>query len=187
MGATAETGMVERIREILKKAEKDDEIKALLLRINSPGGTVTSSDIIYHDLKTFKKKKNVKIYAAFMDLAASGGYYIAMAADRIIAHPTSITGSIGVLALKVDLTKLMKKVGVDMEVVKSGDKKDFMSPFRPFTETERKLFQKSIDEFHQRFVETIAKNRRGLDLPDVEALADGRIYNARQALENKLV
>lgn len=187
LGSIVETGMVERVKEILKKAEEDEDVKALLLRINSPGGTVTSSDIIYNELKQFKKRKNIKIYAVFMDLAASGGYYIALAADRIFIHPTSITGSIGVIAMKVNLEELMKKLGVDWEVIKSGDKKDFMSPLRPFTEEERKLFQETIDSFHRRFVKIIAENRPGLDLAAVNVLADGKIYNAQQALENKLV
>ncbi|MFQ5672544.1 MAG: signal peptide peptidase SppA [Nitrospinales bacterium] len=186
-GAERDTGMVDRVRESLKKAEKDDDIKAILLRINSPGGTVTSSDIIYNELRSFKKKRNIKVYAALMDLATSGGYYIAVAADHITAHPTSITGSIGVIALKVNLQGLMEKIGVDWEVVKSGDKKDFLSPFRSFTKKERQLFQENIDDFHRRFVEVIAENRPGLELPAVRELADGRIFSARQALDNKLI
>ncbi|MEC7640719.1 MAG: signal peptide peptidase SppA [Nitrospinota bacterium] len=185
-GAELDTGMVDRIGEILKKAEEDEDIKGIVLRINSPGGTVTSSDIIYSQLRTFKKKRKIKIYAAFMDLATSGGYYIAMAADHISAHPTSITGSIGVIALKVNLQGLMEKVGVDWEVVKSADKKDFLSPFRPFTEKERQLFQENINGMHQRFVEIIAKNRPGLELQTVRKLADGRIFSAQQALDHKL-
>jgi len=180
-------GMVETIREILMKAEEDDDIKALLLRINSPGGTVTSSDIIYHDIMAFKEKMKIKVYVSIVDLAASGGYYIAMSGDTIMAHPTSLTGSIGVIAVKVNVAGLMDKIGVDWEVVKSGDKKDFLSPLRPLTEEERKLFQQTIDSFHKRFVGTIVKNRPGLELEAVQTLADGRIYNSEQALEAKLI
>ena len=129
-GNTINLGMVEKIRSILKKAEKDKEIQAVLLKINSPGGTVTASDIIFHLLKDFKDSNKIKIYVQVMDLAASGGYYVALAGDEIIAHPTSLVGSIGVIALKVNLKELMTKIGVDWEIVKSGDKKDFMSPFR---------------------------------------------------------
>lgn len=182
-----ELGMVEKIREMLLRAEKDEELKAVWLRINSPGGTVTSSDMIYHDLKVFKNKKKARVYVSFMDLAASGGYYIAMAGDKIVAHPTSLTGSIGVIALKVNLQGLLEKVGVDFEVVKSGDKKDFLSPLRPFTEEERKMFQETIDNFHRRFVDVIAENRPGLDRETVQKLADGRVFTAQQALEAKLV
>lgn len=186
-GAERDTGMVDRVREALKKAEKDDDIKAVLLRINSPGGTVTSSDIIYNELRSFKRKRKIKVYAALMDLATSGGYYIAVAADHITAHPTSIIGSIGVIALKVNLQGLMQKIGVDWEVVKSGDKKDFLSPFRPFTEKERQLFQENIDSFHRRFVGVVAENRPGLTLAAVRLLADGRIFSAGQALDNRLI
>ncbi len=180
-------GMVEQIREILNRAEKDTDIKAVLLRINSPGGTVTSSDIIYHELKTFKAKKKIKIYAQVMDLAASGGYYVAQAADTIIAHPTSVTGSIGVISLKLNLQGLMDKVGVDFEVVKSGDHKDFLSPFRPLSDEERKLFQETIDSMHERFVKIIAENRPDLNLSQVKGLADGRVYTSDQALNSKLI
>ena len=131
IGFESETGMVDRIREILKKAEDDKKIKGIILRINSPGGTVTSSDIIYHDIKSFKQRNNIKVYVSVIDVAASGGYYIAMAGDSIMMHPTSLVGSIGVLALKLNLQELMGKVGVELEVVKSAEKKDFMSPFRP--------------------------------------------------------
>ena len=100
LGVETNVGLVDQVRETLKKAESDDDVRALILRINTPGGTVTSSDIIYHEIKAFKERKNVKVYAVVMDLAASGGYYVAQAADRIIVHPTSLTGSIGVIALK---------------------------------------------------------------------------------------
>ncbi|MCF8720536.1 signal peptide peptidase SppA [Nitrospina gracilis] len=182
-----EEGMVARIREALDKAEKDRDVRAILLSINSPGGTVTSSDILYHEIKSFKEKNNVKVYAQVMDLAASGGYYVAQAADTIIAHPTSITGSIGVITLKMNLRGLMEKVGVDFEVVKSGDKKDFLSPFRPLTDEERRLFQAAIDDMHDRFVEVITKNRPHLNEAQVRQLADGRVFTARQALDAKLI
>ena len=187
VGFQSETGMVDRIREILKKAENDKKIKGILLRINSPGGTVTSSDIIYHEIKSFKERYNVKVYVSVVDVAASGGYYIAMAGDSIMAHPTSLVGSIGVLALKINLEGLMGKVGVEWEVVKSSKKKDFMSPFRPLTKEERTLFQETIDSYYNRFVDVVVLNRSRLDARAVKILADGRVYNARQALEKHLV
>ena len=187
VGFQSETGMVDRIREILKKAENDKKIKGILLRINSPGGTVTSSDIIYHEIKSFKERYNVKVYVSVVDVAASGGYYIAMAGDSIMAHPTSLVGSIGVLALKINLEGLMGKVGVEWEVVKSSEKKDFMSPFRPLTKEERTLFQETIDSYYNRFIDVVVLNRSRLDARAVKILADGRVYNARQALEKHLV
>jgi len=186
-GFPIKKGMVETVREILMKAEEDDKIKALLLRINSPGGTVTSSDIIYHEIMVYKKRKQIKVYVSIVDVAASGGYYIAMAGDTLMAHPTSLTGSIGVIAVKVNVSGLMKKIGVGWEVVKSGDKKDFLSPLRALTAEEKVLFQKTIDNFHNRFVATIVKNRPDLNLETVRKLADGRIYNSDQALESKLI
>lgn len=187
LGVEMNAGLVDRVRETLKKAEKDNDVKALILRINTPGGTVTSSDIIYHEIKTFKERKKIKVYAVVMDLAASGGYYVAQAADRIIVHPTSLTGSIGVIALKMNLSGLMDKVGVDFEVVKSGDHKDFLSPFRALTKDERLIFQKTIDNLHQRFVSTIADNRKQLNRDEIKKLADGRIYTSQQALDAKLI
>ncbi len=186
-GFQKELGMVERVREALAKAEEDSRVKALLLRINSPGGTVTSSDVIYHDIRRFKEKKKIPVYVSILDLAASGGYYIALAGDKIVAHPTSLTGSIGVIVLKMNLQDLMDKIGVDWEVVKSADKKDFLSPFRPLTQEERKIFQSTIDSYHQRFLEVIVENRPGLDWNAVRKLADGRVYTAQQALEAQLV
>jgi len=187
LGVEMNVGLVDRVRETLKKAEKDDAVKALILRINTPGGTVTSSDIIYHEIKVFKERKKIKVYAVVMDLAASGGYYVAQAADRIIVHPTSLTGSIGVIALKMNLSGLMDKVGVDFEVVKSGDHKDFLSPFRALTKDERLIFQKTIDSLHQRFVSTIEENRTQLSRDEIIKLADGRIYTSQQALDAKLI
>ncbi len=186
-GATIQVGMVERVREALMKAEEDGDIKALLLRINTPGGTVTSSDIIYHEIKMFKKQKNIKVYVSVVDMAASGGYYIAMAGDKVVGHPTSLTGSIGVIAVKVNAGELMQKIGVDWEVVKSAEKKDFLSPLRPLTDEERKLFQFTIDSYHARFTEVIAENRPKLDLEQVKTLADGQVYNAKQALDAGLI
>jgi len=187
LGNQTDVGMVERVREILDKAEEDKGLKAMILRINTPGGTVTSSDIIFHEIMEFKNKRKIKVYAVIMDLATSGGYYIAQAADTIIAHPTSITGSIGVIAVKINANELMEKVGVDFEVVKSGEKKDFMSPFRGLSKEERRLFQNTIDSFHSRFVQTITDSRSNLNRSQVSVLADGRIYTAQEALKSGLI
>ncbi|MEC9423790.1 MAG: signal peptide peptidase SppA [Nitrospinota bacterium] len=186
-GNTLHLGMVEKIRSVIEKAEKDKNIKALLVKINSPGGTVTASDIIFHLFKEYKERTKVKIYMQVMDLAASGGYYIAISGDEIMAHPTSLIGSIGVIALKVNLKDLMTKIGVDWEIVKSGDKKDFMSPFRAFTKEEREIFQSTINKFHKRFVTKIANNRKGLNLSQVQLLADGRVFDAQEAKKFNLI
>ena len=179
--------IVSRVQEELKRAAQDKEIKGLILRINSPGGTVTASDIIYREIKEFKEKRNIPVVACMMDVAASGGYYISLAADTIIAHPTSITGSIGVIAIKFNAGKLMEKIGVKDESIKSGDKKDLLSPFRPNTEEEKAILKEIIAGLHQRFVETIAENRKELAKDKIKELADGRVYTARQAVEAKLI
>ncbi len=176
------------VRESLQKAEKDDRIVGLILRINSPGGTVTASDIIHHDLVEFRKRKHVPVVACIMSTGASGGYYVATAADEIFAHPTAITGSIGVIMMKFNVERLMDKIGVEEQTVKSGDKKDIMSPFRKATPEEVKLGQEIIDQLYSRFLDVIiARPGNRLTRDELHKLADGRVYTAGQALERKLI
>lgn len=172
--------IVARVREELKKAEEDDRVRALVVRINSPGGTATASDIIYRELSAFKARKKIPVVAAMMDVGASGGYYAALAADTIVAHPTTVTGSIGVLMLTLNAEGLLQKVGVSPLAIKSGAKKDMGSPFRGLSEEERAIFQGVIDDLHGRFVSLIAR-ARGLPEDTVRAFSDGRIYTAQQA------
>ncbi len=183
----SEASMVARIREELKKAEEDEHIKGLILRINSPGGTVTASDILYREIRTFKQRKGVPVIACLMDVAASGGYYVALVADRIIAHPTSVTGSIGVVAFKLNIKGLMDKVGAEDETVKAGDKKDMWSPFRPSTPEEREIIQSILDDLYERFLEVVQEGRKGLTSEKIRGLADGRIFTTKQALRAGLV
>jgi protease IV len=174
--------------EQLKRAEKDPDVKAVVIRIDSPGGDVTTSDILLHELKAFRERKNVPVVAAFMGVAASGGYYVAVGCDRIVAHPTTITGSIGVIALHVSLAGLLDKIGVKVTALKSGDRKDIGSPFRELGEEDRRILQGLIDQSYARFVGVVAEGRAGkLSAEQVKTLADGRIYTAAQALEAKLV
>lgn len=174
--------------EKLKLAEADPDVKAVIVRIDSPGGDVTTSDVLYHELAEFKARKKVPVVAAFMGVAASGGYYLASAADTIVAHPTCITGSIGVISMHISLAGLLEKIGVKVEAVKSGANKDMGSPFRGMTDDDRKLFQSLIDQFYGRFVSVVAEGRKGkLTEAQVRTLADGRVYTAAQALEAKLV
>ncbi|HLY08669.1 MAG TPA: signal peptide peptidase SppA [Planctomycetota bacterium] len=174
--------------EKLKLAEADPDVKAVLVRIDSPGGDVTTSDILYHELAAFKARKKVPVVAAFMGIAASGGYYLASAADAIVAHPTSITGSIGVISLHISLAGLLEKIGVKVVALKSGPNKDMGSPFREMTDADRKLLQSLIDQFYGRFVSVVAEGRKGrLSEADVRTLADGRVYTAQEALQAKLV
>jgi len=175
-----------RVREELEKAAGDDKVKAVIVRINSPGGTVTASDIIFRELSSYKRKSNVPVIAVMMDVAASGGYYIALAADTIVAHPTTVTGSIGTIMVSVNAEGLMQKIGVAPVTIKSGARKDMGSPFRTLTPEERAIFQSVIDDLHRQFTDKVAERRRLA--PDVvRNLADGRVYTADQALAAKLV
>lgn len=179
---------VAQIKEALQKAEKDQELAGVIVRINSPGGTVTASDIIHHELVAFKERKKVPVYACITGLGTSGGYYLAAAADEISAHPTAVTGSIGVLLLRFNVEGLLGKIGVSEQAVKSGDKKDILSPFRPPTPEEQQLVQGIIDRLHGRFLEVIlARPGNRLTRGELEKLADGRIFTADQALAVRLI
>ena len=175
-----------RVKEELEKAAKDRRIKAVVIKINSPGGTVAASDVILHDLLAFKAERGVPVVVCLQGLATSGGYYVAQAGDTIIAYPTCITGSIGVLAMKLNLRGLMDKVGVDDDMVKSGRWKDFWSPFRPASPKEKEMMQQIIDQFYRGFVDVVATGRN-LSLKEARQAADGRIFTADQARDLKLV
>jgi protease IV len=179
-------GTVQDVVAQLRKAEKDHEIKALLLEINSPGGSITASDILYHEIMAFKERTNIKIVAAMMDVAASGGYYIALPADRIVAHPTTITGSVGVIFINPKVAGLMDKLGLGVEVNKSGVEKDIGSPFRPSTPEEQKIFQELTDKLGGRFLDLVAKHRP-MDAKDLTEVSTARIYLAEEALQLKLI
>jgi protease-4 len=178
--------MLVRLREELKKAAADPKVRALVVRINSPGGTVTASDIVFRELDVFKRERGIPVVAAMMDVAASGGYYVALAADTIVAHPTSVTGSIGVIMISLNAEGLMQKVGLAAAAIKSGERKDMGSPFRQLTPEERAIFQSVIDDLHRQFVAKLVERRR-LGAATAAALADGRIYTAEQALGHKLI
>jgi protease-4 len=175
-----------RFREELKKAKDDDKVRALVLRINSPGGTVTASDIMFRELDDFRRTAKVPVVAIMMDVAASGGYYVALAADTILAHPTTVTGSIGTIMISVNAKDLLDKVGLSPTTIKSGVHKDMGSPFRALTPEERTIFQSIIDDLQRQFVSKLIDRRR-LPADTARALADGRVYTAEQALQHKLV
>lgn len=170
--------------EILRTIKKDDEIKALVVRINSPGGAVAPSQELYHELESLKSVKPV--IASMGTVAASGGYYIACAAEKIYANPGTITGSIGVIAQFVNYRELMDWAKLDMEVIKSGDYKDIGSPLREMTEEEKQSLQQLIDTVHSQFSDTVRKTRN-LDNETMDRINDGRILSGEQAKELKLV
>jgi len=172
--------LLARVREELRRASDDDKVRALVVRINSPGGTITASDVLYKEIRDFKLKRKVPVVAAIMDVGASGGYYAALAADQILVHPTTITGSIGVIMVTLNAQGLLEKIGVAPLAIKSGPLKDAGSPFRGLTDEERAVFQAVIDDMYGRFVRLVAESRK---IPEarVRAFADGRIYTAEQA------
>lgn len=170
----------------LKRAEKDPEIKALLIKVNSPGGTVTASDILYHEISAYKKRTGVKVVVSMMNVAASGAYYISLPADHIMAHPTTVTGSIGVIFMRPGVSGLMEKVGLSVAVSTSGEQKDMGTPFRPPTEQEKAIFQELTDEMAQRFLSLVVKHRK-LTPDQKEQIASARIYLAPQAKDLGLV
>ena len=176
-----------RFKEELTKAADDEDVKAIVLRINTPGGTVTASDILYHELEELKKTRKIPIVASIMDLGTSGGYYVAMAADRIVAHPSSVTGSLGVIMLTLNASGLMEKIGVQADAITSGPYKSMGSPFRAMTEQDRAIFQSVIDSFYVRFLRVIEEGRPNLTPETIRQLADGRIYSATQARDHGLI
>jgi protease-4 len=177
------------VTEKLRKAADDSAVKAIVLRIDSPGGGVTASDIVYREVMQFRKENDIPVYTSMLDLCASGGYYIAMASDEVYASPTTVTGSIGVIAMFPQLKGLGDKLGVGMEVVKSGPNKDMGGFWKSMSQEERALLQGIIDDMYGNFVEIVHENRKeaGLSMERVRELADGRVYTAEQAKEAGLV
>ncbi len=186
-GIFSEPSLPARLKEELTKAEKDDHIKAIILRINTPGGTVTSSDILYHELQEFKQKHKLPIITSIMDIGTSGGYYVAMASDHIIAHPSTITGSIGVIMLTLNTQGLLEKVGIQPAAIVSGPKKSMGSPFRAMKDEERAIFQDVIDRLYARFLTVVEEGRPKLSKSKIRELADGRIYTADIAKTEGLI
>ncbi len=164
----------------------DPLVKAIVLRIDSPGGGVAASQEIYNAVKRVRAEKQKTVVASMGTVAASGGYYIAVASDRILANPGTLTGSIGVIIQLTNFEQLMDKIGVKNFVIKSGRYKDVGSPFHMMREDERKLLQSVMDDAHRQFVEAVAEGR-ALDIADVEPLADGRVLTGQQAKDVLLV
>jgi protease-4 len=185
---TKEGNILSQVYYRLEKAAEDPRIKGVILRLDTPGGEVTASDILYNEVKVFRERTGIPVVALMMGLSTSGGYYVASACDQIVAHPSTITGSIGVLSIFPNIEELFSKVGVEMTVIKSGQMKDSGSPFREMNTEEQAVFQDIVDGFHNNFLEAVLAGREGRISRDrLNALADGRIYTAPQALEEGLV
>ncbi len=170
----------------LQKYGEDPLVKAIVIRIDSPGGGVAPSQEIYNAVRRVRKDNHKTIVASMGTVAASGGYYIAVASDRILANPGTLTGSIGVIMQLANFEDLMEKIGVRNTVIKSGRYKDVGSPFRTMSDDERQYLQTVMDDAHRQFIEAVADGR-SLDVADVEILADGRIFTGQQAKDVLLV
>jgi len=177
---TQSSGIIEEIQQYVD----DEGVKAIILRIDSPGGGVGPSQEIHREILKIRSKK--KVVTSMGSVAASGGYYVACASDLIVANPGTITGSIGVVMEFTNIEELFKKIGIKGVVVKSGEHKDIGSPFREMTPEERKILQGVIDNVHQQFVKAVADGRK-LDHSKVAQIADGRILTGEQAKELGLV
>ena len=174
------------IIEELKEYNSNESVKAILLRIDSPGGAVAPSQEIYEEVKKIRDEGKKKIVTSMGSVAASGGYYIASVSDKIVANPGSITGSIGVIMELANVSGLMKKVGVESVVIKSGKYKDMGSIFRTMTKEERDLLQGMMDDVHDQFIEAVAVGR-DIEKERLIPIADGRVFTGRQAKELGLV
>ena len=167
---------------LIRRAADKSDVKALVLRLNSPGGSVVGSDEIYHALQEVDKP----VVVLMKEVAASGAYYVSMAAHHIVVNPNTLTGSIGVIGQFPNARELMDKIGLKMTTIKSGKVKDIGNPFREMTEEEKAIFQDIVDETYGRFVEIVSAGR---NMPEgqVRELADGRVYTGQKALEMGLV
>jgi protease-4 len=170
----------------LERYAKDPSVLGIVLRIDSPGGAVVPAQEIYEAVNRLRTTYDKKVVVSMGTVAASGGYYIAAASDKIVASPGTLTGSIGVIMEIPNVEGLMKKVGVESIVIKSGSHKDTGSPFRAMKPEERALLQSVLDDVHHQFIEAVAKGR-GLEVVDVTRLADGRVFTGRQAQAAGLV
>ncbi len=178
--------IVDVVEQQLKHAGKDTHVKAILLEIDSPGGGITASDIIYNNVIKFKTDTKKKVVVYMQDVAASGGYYIASAADAIVAHPTTITGSIGVIMPLINVAGLINRYGIVDNSITSGNMKEIGSPLKLMTPEETAILKSIIDEMYMQFV-TVVSTGRNMDVEAVKKIADGRVYTGKQALANGLI
>lgn len=178
---------VEAVARRLQIASEDPNIAAVVLKINSPGGTVTASDVLYHEVMEFKKARHVPVVAAMLDIATSGAYYVAMAADKVVAHPTTTTGSIGVIMTHFSVEGLFEKIGVKGTHIVSGEHKDLGTFVKDLPPEDQRILQGVIDSHFETFLEAVQKGRSNLSAQEIDKLADGRIYTASQALDAGLI
>jgi len=173
--------------EKLDKACNDKNVKAVVLRLNTPGGSVSASDQMYHALKKFKQKSHKPVISSMLGVTASGGYYLACGSDGIVAQPSSVTGSIGTIMQTISLKGTMDKLGIKSVAIKSGALKDMASPLKDLKAEEEIVLKEIITQLYEQFLKVVLEGRKGLKEQKLRELADGRVYTAKQALENKLI
>lgn len=178
---------VARFAESLERARTDSHVKAVIVRINSPGGAVTASDVMYRELVHFKEASGKPVVVLMADLAASGGYYLACGGDEIIAHPTTVTGSIGVIIQTVNFSEGMHRIGIHADSITSGPNKAMGSPFEPEQAAHREILQGIVNEFYAQFVGVVTSNRPNLKESDRTMATDGRVVSGVRAVELGLV
>lgn len=175
------------LHERLQEARADKRIKAVILRLNTPGGTVTASDAMYREVKRFREMSGKPVIAMMLDVAASGGYYTACAADRILAYPTSVTGSIGVIMQTFSVKGLLDRWDIRTDAIISGPNKDLGSPLSHLSADERAILQSMVDEFYGRFVSVVRESRPRITPADLATATDGRVFTGEQAVKLGLI
>jgi len=173
---------VSELHEKLQEAAKDARVKAVILRLNTPGGGVTASDVMYRDVIRFRQESGKPVVALMMDVTASGGYYVACAADRIVTYPTSVVGSIGVIMQTISVKPALSKIGIHAEALTSGKNKDAGSPLSTLTDDQRQVLQNLVDDFYARFVELVRHARPGIPQERFAEVTDGRVVSGTQAV-----
>jgi len=191
-----ETNPVDDLTARLRKAERDPNVKAVIIRINSPGGTVTASDVLYREVRRFSRESKKPVVASLGEIAASGGYYLALSADRIVAEPTGITGSIGVIIPTVNISDGLGRIGIRSRSITSRSNKDLANPLEPMREEHYAVLQGLVDDFYARFRSLVIERRgtagtkggtRPLDMDRIDELTDGRVLTGVRAMEAGLV
>lgn len=185
-GFIAQPNPVDEFLIRLERAANDDRVRAILVRIDSPGGSVTASDILYSELRRVRERTGKPIVASLGEVAASGGYYVALAADEIVAHPTSITGSIGVIIPTFNVSDGLSRIGVHARAVVSGPNKNMADPFEPARSEHYAILQEMVNEYYGRFRSLVAERRAGIDRAELDALTDGRVLTGAEAVRTGL-
>ena len=178
--------LIDHLVRRLQVVEKDDDIKAVILRVNSPGGTVTGSDIMYREIRRFREQTGKPVVVSMGEVAASGGYYISLAADEILAEPTTVTGSIGVIMATINVSEGLNRIGIYARAVTSGPNKDMASPLMPPEEAHFSIIQAMVDDYYAGFRGLVVETR-DLDDADVDMLTDGRVFTGQAAAALGLV